>query len=109
MQTLAVFQESPNSHIQICQISLIRQEAIPKKCWYTKKDLIYTMSANLDCNYLFIDCSKDLRQYSIPDVKCVKIHWFKETIGRVIATLDSKYTLLKCGDGNLQQICVKSQ
>jgi hypothetical protein len=67
------------------------------------------MSSTLDCKYLFIDFGKELRQYSIPDVKCVKVHWFKETIGRVIATLDSKHALVKCGDGNLQQICVKSQ
>lgn len=67
------------------------------------------MSATLDCKNLFIDCAKELKQYSIPDVKCMKVHWFKEIIGLVIATLDSNIALVKCSDGNLQQICVKIQ
>jgi hypothetical protein len=67
------------------------------------------MSATLDCKYLFIGCGNKLRQYSIADVKCVKVYLFKEDFGRVIATLDSKYALVSRLDGNLQQICVKSQ
>lgn len=70
---------------------------------------IHTMSATPDCKYLFIDCGKELKQYSIPDVKCIKTYSFNLTIGRVITTLDSKHAFVSWGDGHLQQICIKTQ